>query len=90
MLALEEPLPHVVLLEQRNVRPVQETAALDRETEHPLERGELAVDRRVGGAAGRLPMLDEPLDIVGRDLRHASATKPGLEPERHPALDMVQ
>ena len=42
--ALKEPGPHVALLKQRNVRPVEQLPVLDRQGKHALHDGELAVD----------------------------------------------
>ena len=52
LVRFEEPAPRVVLSQHRNMRLRVELSALNRQCEHPLEGGELAVDDAVGGTGG--------------------------------------
>ena len=88
LVVLEEARPHIVLDEHGDVGSTVDLARLLAEAEHPLERGELAIDGGVGGAR-RLSRRDVRGDAVGGDVERA-AIADGAPQVRHGALHAVQ
>ena len=75
LLRLKEPLPHVVLLEQRDVRPDHQLPRLHGERTHALENDQIAIDRRVRGALG------EPVRGVGARVHDGDRHQPPVAEE---------
>src|SRR5205823_11345961 len=75
----EEALPRIVLGEKRDVGPVAEALpGLHRDREHALERGQLAVDGRVGRAVSQSG-VDVYLDAIGVDVERSPPTERGAQ-----------
>jgi hypothetical protein len=72
---MSEPLPHVVLAQQRDGRPARRLAGPDGEGEHPTERGQFAVHR-----GGRRVVLRTAPVRVGRDTVRRDVERP-IEPK---------